>query len=134
MPATGRWWTGKITASPCRERHDLALRLRARPLLDEQELAAGEVFARRAQQHRQLQREDQLAVEVLVQAVVVAGLVFEEQRRRPLLAGRVALREIGAERRREPPLLVQPFAPAIGDRREMRVERLAQLRDSGGSG
>jgi hypothetical protein len=59
--------------------------LRSRALLDEQELAAGEVGLGRAEQHCQLQREDQIAIEILVQAVVVAGLVFQDQRRLPLL-------------------------------------------------
>ena len=39
------------------ERHDLAFRLHARALLDQQEFAAGEIAARRAQQHRRLQRK-----------------------------------------------------------------------------
>ena len=39
------------------------------------------------QQDRDLQREDVLAVEVLVQAVVVARAVLQQQRRRPRLAG-----------------------------------------------
>src|SRR6185369_12926974 len=37
-----------------------------------------------------LYRKDEIAVEVLVQAVVVAFLVFEDQGRRALLAGGVA--------------------------------------------
>jgi hypothetical protein len=38
---------------------DFTFRLGARPLLDQEELAAGEVVLRVAQQDRQLQREDQ---------------------------------------------------------------------------
>src|SRR5947207_4315838 len=109
--------------------HDFAARLRPRPLLDEQELAAGEVLLRLTEQHGQLQREHQIAVQVLVQAVVVAGPVFEQERRRPLLPGFVTLLEIGGERGWKPPLLVQPLPPAIGNRREMRVDRLAQSFD-----
>ena len=86
VPFTGRWLTAKITASPWLERHDLAARLHARPLLDQHELAAFEVPRRVAQQDRGLQREDQLAVEIAMQAVVVARLVAQQQRRRPLLA------------------------------------------------
>src|SRR6516162_4346865 len=41
----------------------------------------------------------------------------------------MALREIGAQRGREPPLLVQAFVPAIGDWREMGIDRLAQRLD-----
>ena len=45
------------------------------------------------QQDRDLEREHVLAVEVLVQAVVVALAVAQEQRRRPELPGGVAARE-----------------------------------------
>ena len=73
------------------ERHDLAARLHARALLDQHELAALEVAAGLAQQHRRLQRKHHLAVEIAVQAVVVAGAVAQQQRRRPRLAGFVTL-------------------------------------------
>src|SRR5437764_1607560 len=75
------------------ERYDLAARLHARPLLDQHELAAVELPRRVAQQDGGLQREDQLAVKVAVQAVVVARAVAQQQWRRPLLAAGVALAE-----------------------------------------
>src|SRR5579883_595686 len=109
-----------------RERHHLGARLHARPLLDEEELAAGELRAGCAQKQGELQGEDQGAVEVLVQAVVVPGPVFEEKRRRLGLPGGVAFGEIGRETRRKAPLLAQGRAPAIGDGREARIERAAQ--------
>src|SRR5271169_5295698 len=40
------------------QRHHLATRLHPRPLLDQQELAAGKIAPRIAEQHRQLQRKD----------------------------------------------------------------------------
>ena len=86
-----------MTASPCAERDDLAARLRARALLDEQELAAREVRPGTAEQHRDLERERDRAVEVLVQAVVAAGGVAQQQRRRPLLAARGAAGDEGGE-------------------------------------
>src|SRR3990172_5370208 len=72
-----------------REDHRLALLemrhaasgLCARTLLDEQKLPALEVLARLAQQHRQLEGKDHLAVEILVKAVVASGAVAQEQRR-----------------------------------------------------
>ena len=83
-----------------RERHDLGARLHARALLGQHELAAGEILARRRQQHRRLQRKDVLAIEILMQAVVVARPVLQQQRRRPRLAGRVAaLEKIGVRLR-----------------------------------
>src|SRR6185295_10235371 len=51
------------------KRHDFGARLHARPLFGEHELAAREVPARFRQQDRHLQRERQLAIEILVQAV-----------------------------------------------------------------
>ena len=72
------------------QRHHLGTRLHARPLLGQHELAAGEIAARLRQQDRDLQRKHMLAVEVLMQAVVVAGAVLQQQRRRPGLAGGVA--------------------------------------------
>src|SRR5260370_12493767 len=109
------------------QRHDFAPRLRPRPLFDEQELAAGKVRLGVTEQHRQLQRKYEVAVQILVQAIVIAGSVFEQERGWPLLAGFVALLEIGGERRRKPPLLVQPFPPAIADRCEIGVNHLAQF-------
>ena len=52
-------------------------RLPARALFRQHELAAGEVPRRCRQQHRHLQREDVLAIEILVQAVVIAGAVAQ---------------------------------------------------------
>ena len=81
----------------------MTTRLHARALLGQHELAAGEVSARLRQQDGELQREDMLAVEVLVEAVVVAGAVAEEERGRAGLAGGVAAGEepgvVGGEAR-----------------------------------
>ena len=84
---------GKDHALALAERHDLGAGLHARPLLGEDELAAGEVGAGLGQEQGDLQRKDVLAIEVLVQAVVVAGTVAEEERRRSRLAGFVAAGE-----------------------------------------
>ena len=83
------------------ERDDLAARLHARPLLDQHELAAGEIADRVAQQHGRLQRKDEIAVEVPVQAVVVAGPVAQQQWRRPFLAAGMAFVEPALQGRRE---------------------------------
>ena len=111
------------------QRHDFAPRLHPRPLLDQQKLAAGKIGPRIAEQHRQLQWEDQRAVEVLVQPVVVAGAVFQHQGRRPLLARAMAFGQIGVQIRREAPRLAEPLAPAPGNRPQPRVERAAQRLD-----
>ena len=75
--------------------HDLGARLHARALLGQHELAAGKVPPRRRQQDRDLQRKDDLAVDVLMQAIVVARAIAQQQRRRPRLpGGRQASRKV----------------------------------------
>jgi hypothetical protein len=72
-----------------REDHRLALlevdhaaaRLGARALLDQQELPAREVLARLAQENRQLDGKDHLAVEILVEAANLRRRAPAEQRR-----------------------------------------------------
>src|SRR5207253_4653901 len=117
-------------------RHDLAARLGARPLLDQQELAAGVVDGRAGEKAGELQGEDDVAVEVLVEAVVSTRLVVEEERRRLGLAAAAAegeeRGEIGRIARRRP----ERGLPAIRDRRERRVgvdaERLDERRQRRG--
>src|SRR5437870_8241841 len=97
------------------QRHDLASGLRARPLLDQQELAAREVDARATQQHRHLQRKHQVTVDVLVEAVVVAGPVPEDERRRPPLAGGVTAAQEVVEPLGKPAALAERAPPVVGD-------------------
>src|SRR5215471_15996096 len=59
------------------QRHDLTARLRPRALLDQQKLATAKVDLGCAEQHGQLQRKYQGAVQILVQTIVVANFVFE---------------------------------------------------------
>src|SRR5262245_35476031 len=73
--------------------HHLGTALDAPALLRAQELAAGEIAAGLRQQDGDLQRERELAIEILVQAVVVARAVLQQQRRRTGLSGFVAERE-----------------------------------------
>lgn len=53
--------------------------LRPRPLFDEREIAAGVVGAGLAQEADGLQRERQVAIKVLMQAVVAARLVVQQE-------------------------------------------------------
>jgi hypothetical protein len=64
--------------------------LHAGALLGEDELAAGEVVRGVAEQEGYLQGKDELAVEVLVEAVIVALAVLQKQRRWAGLASAVA--------------------------------------------
>jgi len=120
---------GEDRGIPLLQRHDLAARLHARPLLDQHELAAGEVAARGAQQHHDLEREDHVAIEIAVQAVVVARPVAQQERRRPGLAGLVALLQPVLQGRREALRTAQPLAPLIGHPGQIGIERLAQPLD-----
>ncbi len=61
-------------------------RLHTRPLLRHHEFATGKVLVGLRQQNRELKRENMLAIEVLVQAVVIAGPILEQKRCRPDLA------------------------------------------------
>src|SRR3546814_13302515 len=74
-------WSSDVCSSDLEGCH-LDARLPARPLLGQHELPAGEVAARLGQQHGRLQGKHLVAVEILVQAVVVAGIVAQQQRRR----------------------------------------------------
>src|SRR3984885_3876122 len=65
-----------------RERRDLRARLHARPLLGQYELAAGEVAPGLGEQDRHLQWKEVLAIDVLMQAIVVAGTIAQQERRR----------------------------------------------------
>ncbi len=53
-------------------------RLHARTLLHQYEFAAGEVGIRGRQQHGQLERKDDLAVQVLMQTVVIVDIIVEQ--------------------------------------------------------
>src|SRR5947208_12906923 len=75
-------------------------RLRARPLLHQQQLAAGVVDAESAQYEHHLQRKRELAVDVLVKTVVAAGAIGEKERGGTALPRLVALFQKRIERRR----------------------------------
>src|SRR5262249_27323608 len=70
-------------------------RLHPWTLLGQDELSALEVAPGLGQQDRDLQRKHMLAIEVLMQAIVVTGLVLQKQRRRTGLAGVVAALQEG---------------------------------------
>ena len=61
-----------------RQRNHFGPRLHARPLFGQHEFTAAEIAARLRQQDRDLQREYVFAIEILMQAVVVAGLVLQQ--------------------------------------------------------
>ena len=95
-------------------------RLHARTLLGHHELATFEIAPRLRKQYHHLQREHMLAVEILVQAVVVVGAVLQQQRRRPLLPGSVTARdEVGVPSGKRAIIPMASYQRlAIGARRE----------------
>src|SRR4051794_21299796 len=109
---------------------DVGAALGSRTLLEQHELAALEVDAGLAEHGDDLEREVDVAVEVLVQGVPVAGAVAQDQRRRTLLARPAAGLEqrLVVERER----IVGPAQtrrPRVGDRRELPVEGAPQRAD-----
>ena len=108
------------------QRDDTRRRLRTWTLLDEHELAAVEIAARLAEQDHRLQRKHMLAVEILMQAVVVACVVAEQQRRRTVLACVAAALQECIQVRREFRAVAEAFGPAVRDRHERFVKLLAQ--------
>ncbi|MNW00194.1 hypothetical protein D3C71_1956510 [compost metagenome] len=73
--------------------NDLDPALHARPLLRQHEFAAGKILPRLRQQDRHLDRKGKIAVEILMQAIEIAGDILQQQRRRPRLAGVMTLAE-----------------------------------------
>src|SRR5258708_20280914 len=71
------------------QRDDLRSRLHARTLLCQHEFATREVSDGFRQQNRDLDGEHVLAIEILVQTVVIACTVLQQQRRRFALSSRM---------------------------------------------
>ena len=103
--------------------------MHARALLGDDEFAAGEIAFRFREQYCDLEREDMLTVEVLVQAVVIAGTVLEQQRGGPCLSGDVATVEKGRVVTGKTDIDPERVVPAVGDFCERRIERCTQRRD-----
>ena len=57
--------------------HDHGPRLHARPLFGQYEFTASEITLRFRQQNCELKRENVFAIEILMQAVVIAGLILK---------------------------------------------------------
>src|ERR1022692_2415429 len=84
---------GKRDSVPLAKRDDFRPRLHPRPLLRQDELTAGKIYFRFRQQYRDLDWKYMFAVQILMQAVVVASSVPQQQGRRSRLSSGVATRE-----------------------------------------
>src|SRR4051794_23401637 len=101
---------------------DFGFRLRARLLLDENEFSALPVAAGLTQQEDHLKRESDVAVEILMQTIVPAGLVMQQERRRSSLSRAMAdFQEGGVIGGKRSTLVAERFDPLIGDRCEMGI-------------
>ncbi len=116
------------------ERNDLWTGLHARPLLCEHEFATGEVSSGLGKKKRDLDREYVLAIEVLMEAVIVAGLVLEKQRRGTLLAGLMAPSDEGIVSIGIAGLNSHRLVPVVRQRVELRIQFGSQLLDQAGQG
>ncbi|ESY25690.1 hypothetical protein X750_03335 [Mesorhizobium sp. LNJC394B00] len=103
--------------------------MHARALLGQHEFAAGEILAGLRQQDRHLQGKSEIAVEVLMEAVEVAGAILQEKRRRPRLAAFVAKLEEGGVVIGIAPCRAHAFVPVVGDAGQPGIERGAQATD-----
>ena len=111
------------------QRDHLGTRLHSRSLFGEHELASFEVFSGSGQQDRDLQGEYLRAVKVLMQAVVIAFRVLQEQRCRAALAHRVATLEEPGVIRGKAHRVAELFVPSVCNGYEVRVERRSQTRN-----
>jgi hypothetical protein len=110
-----------------REQGGGAAGLRARTLFHQEEFPAGVVGPRLVQVDDDLEREDEVAVEVAVQGVPVPGPVAEEDRGRPGLARVVAHSQPFVERVRPWGAAAEPGVPVAGDRQRAGALSLVPL-------
>src|SRR5207249_5751993 len=110
--------------------HHLRLGLRSGWLLDEDELSAIPIAALAAEQKNHLQRKADLAVKILMKAVVPACFVVQHQGRGLGLLGLVAnFQESGMFRRIRRSLFTKSFRPAIRNCGEVRISVAPELGD-----
>src|SRR6266851_6941874 len=128
-PSHGTIVHGKSDRIALAQRHDLGAALHARSLLGQHELAPREILSRFREKDRQLKRKGEIAVKILVQAIEVAGTVFEQQRRWPGLSFIVALLEEPGMCRRVAPIDAHAGVPFVRDNSQVRIERRAQVAD-----
>ena len=117
-----------------RPAQDVRPALRARPLLEQHELAALVVHVRLREDGQHLEREVDVAVEILVQRVPVALAVAQDERRPPLLPARGSARAAVVLERKAVGIAAEQRRPLVGDRREVTVECAAQPAIAFGTG
>src|SRR5215469_2398217 len=101
--------------------------LRPGTLFDKYEFATIVVFALLTERENYLEGEEQVPVQILMQAVEIAGSILQQDRRRPLLAAGVTEFEKGLQVRRKLLWLSKVPHPFRGDRSQSSIECLAQF-------
>jgi hypothetical protein len=108
--------------------HDFSPRLHPWPLFHQHELTASEILARDRQEKRNLQRENEIAINVLMEAIEVVFILLQQKRSGPNLSRPVALFQKGCMRRRVSHIDRHDLVPAIGDcRRDFKCIASAHL-------
>jgi len=100
-----------------------------RPLLYQQQFSAFEVATALAEHARELERKRDVAVQILMQAVVAALFVTKDQRRRSGLSVSGADFQEFLERSRIRIARAHPLGPSIRRGRQLAIHRDAQLLD-----
>src|SRR5579864_2445502 len=108
--------------------YHLPERLRPWTLLHQQQLPAGELLFRTAEAKNYLEGKDNIAVQVLMQAIEIAGSVVQQQRRRPLLAARMAMSKEFFQFHGKLARQGECGHPIIGRSGEAAIQRFTQLR------
>src|SRR3984957_2941082 len=108
----------RITLS---KRDDLGATLHARPLFGQDKLPAGEISTGLREKDRDLDRKEEIAIEILMQTVEVTGHVLQQQRRRPRLAGVMALRQKRGVLDGIPLVDSHAIVPLVGDGHKARI-------------
>ncbi len=113
------------------KRNDMSSTLRPRPLLQQNRLSSRIIIIALVEHKQYLEWEIDIAVKVLMHAIVTTGLILQNKRRRAVLSGLMALVQKGAECIRVDCRFMEQLEPTIGRFGKLRVEAVAQLLQNG---
>ena len=116
-------------AVPTSKRHNHRSRLHARPLLRHHKLAPCKVLTGFRQQYRELKRKHVLAVQVLMQAIVIVGPIPKQQRCRLDLTCLMTPFDEVDKVLRITDVDTHGFIPTVRDRNKPRIEDRPKIRN-----
>ncbi|GBQ90800.1 hypothetical protein AA23498_0982 [Acetobacter nitrogenifigens DSM 23921 = NBRC 105050] len=105
------------------KRNDRRPRLHTGPLFGQDELATGEIRTRFRKKDRNLKRKNMIAIEILMQAIVISLPIFQKKGRRFRLTGGMAPLKKICMAFGKAHGIAYAFIPAIGNRDETWVQR-----------